>query len=82
MESTITKEAALVGFTREGVEALSKAKGEPGWVLEARLKAWETYESLPMPKRTERLSATDTPWSTRSRATRSASACAPGSSTE
>ena len=53
MESTITKEAALTGFTRDGVEALSRAKGEPGWVLDARLKAWETYESLPMPKRTD-----------------------------
>jgi Fe-S cluster assembly protein SufD len=41
--------AQMRGFTREGVEALSRAKGEPEWVLSARLKAWEVYEALPMP---------------------------------
>jgi Fe-S cluster assembly protein SufD len=51
MSTTLARptEAQMRGFTREGVEALSRAKGEPGWVLEARLKAWETYEATPMP---------------------------------
>ncbi len=43
--------ADLTGFTREGVEALSRAKNEPAWVLEARLAAWEIYDALPMPTR-------------------------------
>lgn len=41
--------AQMRGFSREGVEALSRAKGEPAWVLEARLAAWEIYEAAPMP---------------------------------
>ena len=53
MEATITKEASLTGFSREAVEALSKAKGEPSWVLEQRLKAWAVYENLPFPARTD-----------------------------
>src|SRR5688572_12735164 len=51
MTSTLTRptESQLRGFTREGVEALSRAKGEPDWVLEQRLAAWEVYEATPMP---------------------------------
>jgi Fe-S cluster assembly protein SufD len=51
MSTTLARptEAQMRGFTREGVEALSRAKGEPDWVLAARLKAWETYEATPMP---------------------------------
>jgi len=37
------------GFTREAVEAVSAANGESEWVRAARLAAWETYESIPMP---------------------------------
>ena len=39
----------MEGFSREAVMALSRAKGEPDWVLEARLAAWEIYEATPMP---------------------------------
>jgi len=54
MEATITKNpTALTGFSREAVEELSRRKGEPGWVRDARLAAWETYESLPMPRRSD-----------------------------
>src|SRR5215216_910187 len=55
MEATMTKPTttAYNGFSREAVEALSRKKGEPDWVREARLAAWETYERLPMPKRTD-----------------------------
>ena len=51
MSTTLERptEAQARGFTREGVEALSRAKGEPAWVLEARLRAWDAYEAMPMP---------------------------------
>ena len=51
MSTTLERptEAQARGFTREAVEALSRAKGEPAWVLEARLRAWEIYEATPMP---------------------------------
>ena len=55
MATTVTNDttasADLAGFSREAVEALSRQKGEPAWVREARLAAWETYERLPMPTR-------------------------------
>ncbi|CAA9566698.1 MAG: Iron-sulfur cluster assembly protein SufD [uncultured Thermomicrobiales bacterium] len=44
-----TTEAQTRGFTREAVEALSRAKGEPEWALEARLAAFDIYEAAPMP---------------------------------
>lgn len=53
MEATATKSPDLTGFSREAVEALSRSRNEPDWVREARLKAWETYESIPMPKRSD-----------------------------
>lgn len=43
--------ATLTGFSREAVEALSRGKNEPQWVLDARLAAWDVYESLPFPTR-------------------------------
>ena len=46
-------ETKLTGFTREAVEALSTAKNEPDWVREWRLAAWETFERLEWPKRTD-----------------------------
>jgi Fe-S cluster assembly protein SufD len=53
MTATLTKEAELTGFSREAIEALSKAKNEPSWALAARMRAWEVYESLPFPARTD-----------------------------
>lgn len=41
------------GFSREAVDALSRRRGEPDWLRERRLSAWQTYESIPMPKRTD-----------------------------
>jgi FeS assembly protein SufB len=42
--------AALTrGFSRAGVEALSRLKGEPDWMLEKRLAAWDIYEQTPAP---------------------------------
>jgi FeS assembly protein SufB len=37
------------GFSRAGVEALSQLKGEPAWMLEKRLAAWNVYEQTPAP---------------------------------
>ncbi|HLW01691.1 MAG TPA: Fe-S cluster assembly protein SufD [Ktedonobacterales bacterium] len=37
------------GFSRAGVEALSQLKGEPAWMLEKRLAAWDIYEQTPAP---------------------------------
>ncbi len=53
MEATATKTPDLTGFSREAVEAISRSRNEPDWVHDARLTAWETYESLPMPTRAD-----------------------------
>ena len=44
---------ATRGFTRRAVEELSSLRGEPDWVREKRLAAWEAYEAIPMPTRTD-----------------------------
>jgi Fe-S cluster assembly protein SufD len=49
MTQTTTKAAALVEFSRAGVEAFSRRRGEPDWLLEVRLAAWERYEALDKP---------------------------------
>ncbi len=36
-------------YTQADVTALSEAHNEPEWLHEARLAAWDIYESLPMP---------------------------------
>ena len=36
------------GLTREVVEKISKMKNEPEWMLEARLKAFEAFEKMPI----------------------------------
>ncbi len=38
------------GFTRQAVLELSHLKGEPEWVHQRRLEAWEAYEATPMPQ--------------------------------
>jgi FeS assembly protein SufD len=42
-------ETLLSGFSRSAVEELSRRKGEPDWLLEKRLSAWETFEQAPTP---------------------------------
>ena len=42
-------ETLLSGFSRSAVEELSRSKGEPTWLLERRLQAWETYEKMETP---------------------------------
>jgi Fe-S cluster assembly protein SufD len=46
----------MTSFTRESVEALSAFLDEPAWMREFRLRAWEIYDSLPMP------TTNDEPW--------------------
>ncbi len=41
--------ALPVGLSRSAVEELSRQKGEPGWMLQKRLQAWEAYERMPSP---------------------------------
>lgn len=36
-------------LSRDAVEELSRRKGEPEWMLQKRLHAWELYESMPTP---------------------------------
>ena len=43
----------IKGFSREAVEALAARQGDAGWLRDWRLAAWETYEALPMPARTD-----------------------------
>jgi Fe-S cluster assembly protein SufB len=38
------------GLTRDGVAAISKMKGEPEWMLEYRLKAYDHFIKRPMPQ--------------------------------
>src|SRR5438270_3299698 len=44
MANLITK-----GLSRDVVEALSRQKGEPEWMLQKRLHAWDVYEKTPAP---------------------------------
>jgi Fe-S cluster assembly protein SufD len=37
------------GMSEGTVKALSSLKGEPNWLTEKRLEAWQGFESLPMP---------------------------------
>jgi Fe-S cluster assembly protein SufD len=37
------------GISQETVEALSSFKGEPAWLTQKRLEAWQKYQDLPMP---------------------------------
>ena len=61
MSATLVQET---GFSRDAVVALSEMKNEPTWLRDARLRAWDTYESLPMPARCPRSAATRRSWST------------------
>jgi Fe-S cluster assembly scaffold protein SufB len=43
-------EETKAGLTRETVEAISRFKSEPAWMLDFRLRAYEHYLSRPMPQ--------------------------------
>lgn len=46
----------MTAFTREAVEELSDRLGEPQWMRDFRLEAWQIYQSMPMP------TTKDEPW--------------------
>ncbi|TME67164.1 MAG: hypothetical protein E6I59_01345, partial [Chloroflexi bacterium] len=37
------------GLSRDAVEELSRQKGEPAWMLQKRLHAWDVFESTAAP---------------------------------
>lgn len=45
----VAREFKAPPLSRDDIEALSARTNEPDWLREARLAAWATYESLPMP---------------------------------
>lgn len=49
----MTTATTIHGFTRQSVEELSRRKNEPSWMLERRMKAFQIFEALPMPSRTD-----------------------------
>jgi Fe-S cluster assembly protein SufD len=51
MEASVQE--ATKGFSRRAAEELSWRRGEPDWIRERRLEAWDAYEALPMPTRTD-----------------------------
>ncbi len=44
---------AVADFSAETVRALSASRNEPEWMLQFRLEAWNTFESIPWPKPTD-----------------------------
>jgi Fe-S cluster assembly protein SufD len=50
---SISIQGATKGFSREAVEELSHRRNEPDWLRQKRVAAWELYEQIPMPKRTD-----------------------------
>jgi Fe-S cluster assembly protein SufD len=51
MDATVTRNENTTAFTRDAVEALSRSRNEPEWMLQRRLEAFDIWESLPMPSR-------------------------------
>ncbi len=47
--STMPEVAPEFRFTTKDVERLSERLGEPDWLRDIRLNAWQTYSDLPMP---------------------------------
>lgn len=51
MSTTI--QGATKGFSRAAVDELSHRRQEPEWLRQKRVEAWEAFEQIPMPKRTD-----------------------------
>jgi len=49
MSTTLSKS----GFTTDTFESFLASRNEPAWLVDARRKAWQTFESLPLPSRRE-----------------------------
>lgn len=48
-----------LGLTKELILKISETKNEPGWMTDFRLKSWEIFQKLPLPKWGPTLSALD-----------------------
>ena len=44
-----TQTLTTENISQSAVEALSRSKGEPSWMLDLRLKAWRFFEEMPWP---------------------------------
>lgn len=51
----MTETKTLTGFSKETIEALSRANGEPEWMLARRFEAWHVYNETPMPAANDEL---------------------------
>ena len=51
MEASVKE--ATKGFSRRAVEKLSGLREEPDWVRDRRLAAWDAFEAIPMPTRSD-----------------------------
>jgi Fe-S cluster assembly protein SufD len=51
----VTETKTLTGFSKAALEALSRANGEPEWMLARRLEAWHVYEETPFPASNDEL---------------------------
>jgi len=49
----VSTEVKTTGFTRDAVAELSRLRNEPQWMADWRLAAFDTYESIPMPTRSD-----------------------------
>jgi Fe-S cluster assembly protein SufD len=49
----MTAPTARRGFTEEAVAELISRRDEPEWMHERRLDAWQAYQRIPMPERTD-----------------------------
>jgi Fe-S cluster assembly protein SufD len=49
----VSTEVRTAGFTRDAVAELSRLRNEPQWMADWRLAAYDTYESIPMPTRSD-----------------------------
>lgn len=50
-----TMNTVETGFSKNTIEALSKSKNEPAWMLARRLEAWHLYEETPQPAANDEL---------------------------
>src|SRR4051794_38447260 len=45
--------AIALGFSRAALDDLSQRKNDPDWLRALRQRAWELYEEIPLPSRTD-----------------------------
>lgn len=45
----MTTDISVPALSAEAVRAMTEARGEPAWLRERRMAAWERFEALPMP---------------------------------